>query len=310
LSKSDAGILWILLLIFIIAGCAHSPRGESSPPVQGQALTDAPGKTAFMTVMPVSDAAVTPQEPSAQKDDPFHDEYVDDEDDARDLHKDEKVSIADPIEPFNRAMFLFNDKMYFWVLKPAATGYNAVVPEPGRIGVKHFFDHLGYPARVLSCLFQADVKGAAEETGRFVINTLWGLGGFLDPAAGESLNLQKQDTDLGQTLGVYGVGHGFFIMWPVYGPSSPRDSLTIVGDHFLYAPSYIDPWYARFGVWSYEKINSASLRIGDYESLKAAAIDPYIAMRDAYIQYRMQAVKARKEKSLLFKYSAGAGQKE
>jgi phospholipid-binding lipoprotein MlaA len=295
----------MLLFIFIVAGCAHSPRAESSPPVLGQALADAPGKTAFAPVLPVSDAAVTPQNPSEQKDDPFHDEYVDDEDDARDLYKDEKVSIADPIEPFNRAMFLFNDKMYFWVLKPAATGYNAVFPEPGRIGVKNFFDHLGYPARVLSCLLQVDVKGAATETGRFVINTLWGLGGFLDPAAGESLNLQKQDTDLGQTLGVYGVGHGFFIMWPVYGPSSPRDSMTIVGDHFLYAPSYIDPWYAWFGVWSYEKINAASLRIGDYESLKAAAIDPYIAMRDAYIQYRMQAVKVRQQRSLLFSDAAG-----
>lgn len=208
------------------------------------------------------------------------------------------LSIADPLEPFNRAMHHFNDKLYFWALKPAAQGYNVVVPEPVRISVKNFFSNLAFPARFLSCLLQTDFKGAVTETGRFAVNTVWGIGGLLDPSSGGELNLQQQDTDLGQTLGVWGLGHGFYIVWPVFGPSSPRDSVTIAGDFFLYPVAYVRPWYAGIGVRAYEEINATSLRIGDYEALKNAAIDPYVAFRDAYIQYRYNKIQARKAKTV------------
>jgi phospholipid-binding lipoprotein MlaA len=92
------------------------------------------------------------------------------------------------------------------------------------------------------------------------------------------------------------VGQGFYIVWPIFGPSSPRDSIDIAGDYFLDPVSYIYPWYAGEGVKGYEKVNATSLRIGDYEALKDAAIDPYVAFRDAYIQYRLKKVKARKAK--------------
>ena len=203
-------------------------------------------------------------------------------------------------------MNTFNDRMYFWLLKPVASGYKTVVPEPARISVKNFFSNMGYPARFLSCLLQTDFSGAATETGRFAINTIWGIGGLLDPAATKDLDLQKQNTDLGQTLGVYGVGHGFYIVWPVFGPSSPRDSVILVGDYFLYPPWYIQPWYDSTAVTAFEYLNNTSLRIGEYESLIGAAIDPYVAMRNGYIQYRMKAVKARKAKSLLFKDATAA----
>ena len=239
-----------------------------------------------------------PAQPSKRRVDTVDDESLDYDDD---LNKEERVEIADPIEPFNRVMYHFNDKLYFWALKPVAQGYKTVVPEPARISVKNFFSNLGFPARFVSCLLQTDFNGAATELGRFTINTVWGVGGLLDPSAGKELDLRKQDTDLGQTLGVYGVGHGFYIVWPIYGPSSPRDSVTIVGDQFLYPPSYIYPWYASLGVWSYEKFNNVSLKIGEYESLKGAAIDPYVAIRDAYIQYRLKEVKARQARSVLFK---------
>jgi phospholipid-binding lipoprotein MlaA len=228
----------------------------------------------------------------------INDEYKDEEnlDYANDTFKEERLEIDDPLEPVNRVMHQFNDKLYFWALKPVAQGYKAVVPEPARIGVKNFFSNLGFPARFLSCLLQADFGGAATETGRFAINTVWGIGGLLDPSSGKELDLQIQDTDLGQTLGVWGVGQGFYIVWPVLGPSSPRDSVSIAGDYFLYPVSYISPWYVWLGVRTYEEVNATSLRIGDYEALKDAAIDPYVAFRDAYIQYRMKKVKARKAK--------------
>ncbi len=201
-----------------------------------------------------------------------------------------KVGIADPLEPFNRAMYQFNDKLYFWVLKPVAQGYGQVVPEPARVGVSNFFANLTFPVRFVNCLLQANFKGAATELGRFTINTLWGVGGLLDPSSSQDINLSKQDEDFGQTLGTYGWGQDFFITWPVFGPSSPRDTLGLIGDAFLTPYSYLTPWYASEGTRAYDLLNDTSLRIGDYESLKGAAVDPYVAIRDAYVQYRLKKV--------------------
>jgi phospholipid-binding lipoprotein MlaA len=206
------------------------------------------------------------------------------------------VTISDPLEPFNRAMYHFNDKLYFWLLKPVSQAYGKVVPERARSGVENFFSNLAFPIRFLSCLFQADFRGAAKEAGRFTVNTLWGIGGFLDPSAKEELDIPKQDVDLGQTLAVYGVGHGFYIVWPIFGPSSLRDTVDIAGEFVLYPVSYLNPWYASVAVRSYEKVNYTSLRIGDYEALKGAAIDPYLSIRDAFVQYRKNKVEARKTK--------------
>jgi phospholipid-binding lipoprotein MlaA len=124
-----------------------------------------------------------------------------------------------------------------------------------------------------------------------VVNTLWGIGGILDPASSKDINLSKQDEDFGQTLGAYGIGQGFYINWPIFGPSSPRDTVGLVADAFLTPYHYLSPWYAGTGVWTYDKVNDTSLNIGDYESLKEAAIDPYVAIRDAYVQYRLKKIK-------------------
>ena len=215
--------------------------------------------------------------------------------DQMDMGADEEmVTIADPLESFNRAMFVFNDRFYFWVLKPVAQGYNMVFPEVVRVSVDNFFFNLRFPIRFVNFLLQADLKGASIESGRFGINTTVGIVGFFDPASSEKMRLMKQDTDLGLTLARYGIGHGFYIDWPVLGPSSPRDSVGMAGDYFLDPVSYVPPWYATLGIRSYEVVNDTSLRLGDYESLKEAAIDPYISLRDAYVQYRNKGMKGRK----------------
>ncbi|OPY90221.1 MAG: putative phospholipid-binding lipoprotein MlaA precursor [Syntrophus sp. PtaU1.Bin208] len=207
------------------------------------------------------------------------------------------ATIADPLEPFNRAMYHFNDKFYFWLLKPVSQAYGEVVPEPARISVQNFFSNLAFPLRFLSCLLQADFSGAAKESGRFVVNTLWGIGGLLNPSAKEELNIPKQNVDLGQTLGIYGVGPGFYIVWPFLGPSSLRDTVDIAGRYFLYPVSYLNPWYAPMAVRGYDAVNDTSLRIGDYEALKGAAIDPYLSIRDAFVQHRKKKIEARKNKT-------------
>jgi phospholipid-binding lipoprotein MlaA len=212
------------------------------------------------------------------------------------VEEEEKATIADPLEPLNRAMYHFNDKLYFWALKPVARGYNLVVPEPARVSVNNFFSNLRFPIRFVNCLLQADFGCAGREIGRFAVNTIWGVGGLLDPASSEQLNIRKKEADLDQTLGVYGLGQGFYIVWPILGPSSVRDTARIVGDFFLYPVSYITPWYDWLAVRAYEEVNDTSLRIGDYESLKEAAIDPYVAIRDAYSQYRQNKVKEERSK--------------
>lgn len=205
----------------------------------------------------------------------------------------EQVTIADPWEPFNRAMFTFNDRLYFWVLKPVAEGYSAVVPEPARVSVGNFFSNLRAPIRFVNCVLQANLIGASTELFRFMLNSTIGLAGLFDPAGGEEINLVRQDEDFGQTLGSYGVGQGFYIVWPFFGPSSPRDTVGMVGDFFSYPISYLDPWYVWTAVRGYQAINDTSLQIGDYEAIKDAALDPYISIRNAYIQYRQKKVEER-----------------
>ncbi len=197
----------------------------------------------------------------------------------------EEVSVADPLEPWNRLMYHFNDKLYFWVLKPVAKGYNAVVPEGARVSVSNFFHNVATPIRFVSSLLQGKVKSAGIELARFGVNTTFGFLGLLDPAK-KDLNLLSQDEELGQTLGKYGMGNIFYIVWPFLGPSSVRDSIGEFGDGFLDPVNYISPTKAVLGIQAYERINDTSLHIGDYEDLKESAIDPYIAIRDAYIQHR------------------------
>ena len=277
----------IVFITFIAVSCAHSPRPTS---------TAQPSAKSSPQLVMVASNSEQVNLPTGEKEIKSESKSADDENFNEDEAAGEEAQIADPIEPLNRAMYHFNDKLYFWALKPIAQGYNMVVPEVARVSVKNFFSNLRFPARFVSCLLQADFGGAAAEFGRFTINTIWGIGGLLDPSSNKELDIQKQDTDLGQTLGVYGVGQGFYIVWPILGPSSPRDSVDVVGDYFLYPVSYINHFYAGVGVWAYEQVNSTSLQIGDYESLKEAAIDPYIALRDAYVQYQLKKVEQRRLK--------------
>ena len=203
------------------------------------------------------------------------------------------VTIADPLEPVNRAIFHFNDRLYFWVMKPAARGYNFIFPEDFRICVRNFFTNLLFPVRFVNCILQANFRGAGIELSRFAVNSTLGLGGLFDPSS-RGLNLPMQDEDVGQTLGVWRVGHGFFLTVPVLGPSSVRETLGTVGDTFLDPITYtVNPFLLRWGVKGYKTFNEVSLKLGDYEALKEAAIDPYIAVRNAYIQYRESLVKER-----------------
>lgn len=194
--------------------------------------------------------------------------------------------VADPLETFNRGMFVFNDKLYYWVLKPAARGYSAVVPEPARRCVKRFFLNLATPVRLVNCLLQGRLKGAGSELVRLTVNSTAGMAGLFDPAR-YCWGLKRFDEDTGRTFGSWGVGHGIYIVWPVLGPSSARDTVGMVGDGFLDPLSYVNlHLWERAGIETYDRINSVSLAIDAYDEFKKSAVDPYVSLRSAYIQNR------------------------
>lgn len=200
------------------------------------------------------------------------------------------VRIPDPIEPVNRAIFTFNDKAYYWFFKPVAKGYNAVVPQGVRVAVRNFFSNLAMPIRVANNLLQGKLRATGTELLRFTINSTIGAAGLFDPAHDE-FHLEKKDADLGQTLGRYGLGQGLYLVLPLLGPTTLRDGAGRAGDLFLDPVSYVTPTEASIGVNAYKMENGLSLRIGEYEDLTGAALDPYVAVRDAYAQHRAEMVR-------------------
>ena len=204
----------------------------------------------------------------------------------------EESTISDPFESLNRATFVFNDKLYFWVLKPLAQFHSKVLPEKARTGISHFFSNITTPIRYVNSLLQFKFDKASIEAARFFINTTYGVLGFTDPAR-EKWNIEKQKEDFGQTIGFYKGKPLFFINWPVFGPSNVRDTFGMVGDYFLDPRSYLFPneeWAAP-AVKAYDKVNETSLNIDFYEDLKKDAIDPYTFFRDAYHQHRESLIK-------------------
>jgi len=232
-----------------------------------------------------AEAAPQTAEPAPDAEPPQSDADFD-EFDVPEEFQDYRPPVADPIEPFNRAMFVFNDRLYFWLLKPMAQGYNAVVPETGRKGVRNFFSNLFTPVRFANCVLQGKGNAAADEVARFVTNSIIGFLGFADPAE-DLYGIALHDEDFGQTLGFYGLGNGFYIVWPIFGASTLRDSVGWGGDALYTNPLfYIDDLAWSIGIGAYRRFNDLSLRIGEYEAIKEAAIEPYEAVRDGYIQFR------------------------
>lgn len=216
-------------------------------------------------------------------------------------------TIYDPLEPVNRAFFVFNDRLYFWLLKPVGQIYSAVLADEAVRGcISDAFHNIAAPVRVVNNLLQGKFRQSGTEVARFAINTALGAGGLGDPAAAE-FGLKKADEDLGQTLGFYGVGEGFYICWPLLGPSSARDSVGGAGDYFLNPLTYLLAGDSRAGAGlsALKTENAVSLNGHEYENLVRQAFDPYIAMRDVYSQHRRSLIAAAGR--AVNQYAAGDG---
>ena len=217
---------------------------------------------------------------------------IDDLEELDDYASGEPQLIADPIEPWNRFWFGFNDIFYLYVANPAYRFWETVTPRQLRTGIKNVFHNLLFPMRFINNLLQFRFKEAGVEFGRFIVNSTAGLGGLVDIAKHKKtiVPVHPEGEDFGQTLGRWGFGHGFYIVWPFIGPSSVRETFGRAGDYFLYpafwASYAIHPWYVPTGIQTGFFFNDLDDVLPTYFDLKKAAVDPYIMMREAWVKHR------------------------
>ena len=209
---------------------------------------------------------------------------------------------ADPLAPFNEAMFTFNLKLDDWVLRPVATGYSYIAPQPVRESVGRFFNNYSVIPRVTNNLFQGHLPEAGGEVARFGINTVLGLG-FFDPAD-TWFGLKEHPNDFGLTLRYYGVPAGPYLMLPILGPSTVTDAVgyavDVASNPVTWITYYTDmPWWGSFalsgGIRVINTVNYRSLHIDQFEEADRYAVDLYGAVQDFYLQSRENRVKELKE---------------
>ena len=268
------------MVILLVFGRAGMTAAQEAP------LPETPGQSAGENAVRSDTSESNSQYKDEAADDSSGDAWDDDY-----LSKEEEVpvTVSDPLKPWNTAMYHFNDKLYFWMLKPISQGYGYVVPEIVRRGILNFFTNLEMPLQFVNCLLQGRGSEAEAAAARFMVNTSIGVLGFGNPAD-DVPKLKQTDEDLGQTFGRWGIGNGWYLVLPFFGPSTVRDGIGMVGDMFLNPTFYIDSVGVATSVGALDKINRTSFKIGDYETIKEAAFDPYIAIRDGYIQYRTSKV--------------------
>ena len=194
----------------------------------------------------------------------------------------------DPLEPFNRGVYAFNDGLDTVVLKPVAQGYRAVLPQFVRTGIGNFFSNLDDITVFVNSVLQFKIPQAASDLGRFLINSTLGLLGILDVAT--EFGLEKHNEDFGQTLGYWGIGSGPYLVLPFFGPSSFRDALGRWADSYTDVVWQQDHIRTRNQFYGLRVVDNRSRLLDTEKVLQAAAIDEYTFIRDAYLQRRRNLV--------------------
>ncbi|TLS71813.1 VacJ family lipoprotein [Aliarcobacter thereius] len=201
----------------------------------------------------------------------------------------------DPLSGYNRAMTQFNYGFYSYVTKPIAKGYAYVMPAPVRVGIDNFFTNLLFPVRFVNNLLQLKFKNASKELGRFLINTIWGFGGFMDQAT-HTVGMDIYRENFGSTLAYWGVGEGVHIVLPFFGPSNLRDAFGSIFDVVLSPTQYtghntipykipqkIDHGYAIATTYS---VNLVSFDPDSLDKLSERRVDLYEVLKYYYNQKR------------------------
>lgn len=182
-------------------------------------------------------------------------------------------------------MYSFNEWFDRNIFKPVSKGYRVVLPQPVRTGIGNFFSNLHEPIVIVSDLFQGKFKQALSDTGRFLVNTTVGIGGLFDPA--KHMGMPKHNEDFGQTLAVWGVGDGPYLVWPFFGPSNLRDTVGDVVDWQIYPPNRLEETSTTDKLLVLEMVDKRAQRLEASDILEqAAGQDPYTFVREAYRQRR------------------------
>ncbi len=263
--KSRTSFSLFLAVALFATGCATAPVKPSTP-----APSPAPANS------PKAAVAVADGKSVKSADDDL-DEYDAD-------------LVADPLEPLNRATFWLNHGLYMFVFKPISKTYEAIIPKPVRTGIHNAFENVKFPVRVVNDGLQGNFKRAGLETGRFLVNTTAGVGGIGRPADHIPTLADVPAGDTGQTFAKWGIGHGAYLVLPILGPSSLRDTVGLAGDYALNPVSWVTIWYGGYA-WTLAIPSTNTLRampdqLGIYEAATKNALDRYLAARASYIQYR------------------------
>jgi phospholipid-binding lipoprotein MlaA len=197
----------------------------------------------------------------------------------------------DPFESFNEKMFWFNREVLDrYILKPVATAWDFVLPDPVQKGIHNAFDNLAVVRRVVNNALQLKFAGAAKEVARFGINSTIGVAGLFDIAK-EGFGIEQSDEDTGQTFGVWGMRPGPYLVLPFLPPLTIRDGVGYAFDMAMTPYIYFVPWYATFGGTATNIVNERSLNLDRYERVAEATVDLYSAVRNAYLQRRAAAIR-------------------
>ena len=194
----------------------------------------------------------------------------------------------DPLEPINRGIYHFNDGVDKVLIKPAAEFYRWALPEFMRTGVSNFFSNLNDVIVALNSLLQGKLAQAGSDAARLIVNTTVGLLGLFDVAT--EMGLEKHNEDFGQTLGYWGIGDGPYLVLPLLGPSSARDTVGWVGDYYSWPVTYVDDDGTRYFLIGMRFVSARADLLEASRILETAALDPYEFVRDAYLQRRRNLV--------------------
>jgi phospholipid-binding lipoprotein MlaA len=200
----------------------------------------------------------------------------------------EDGGVNDPLESYNRVMYKVNQSADRIILKPAAKVYDAVLPAPISHGVSNFFSNLNEITVIINDLLQFKFGQAMDDLGRFGLNTTVGIGGLFDVAG--HAGYEKNNEDFGQTLGVWGAGSGAYVVLPIFGPRTTRDTVGLVADWYTNPITYIDHDETRYAFWALFALDKRSNLLKAEKVLDEAALDEYTYVRDAYLQHRQNLV--------------------
>lgn len=207
-----------------------------------------------------------------------------------DWDEDADIKVADPIEPVNRGVFWINHQLYTYLAKPFSSAYKFVLPELVRKGIRNAYDNIRFPVRFVNHTLQGRLDRTALETGRFVVNSTVGVGGLMKPADKIPALADVPKSDTGQTFAKWGIPHGPYLVFPLLGPTSCRDLVGTAGDTALNPVTWVGIMFGSAAWTTAVTAPSGAHSVPDqmdrYDAATKDTLDPYIAARTSYVQYR------------------------